>query len=405
MLPRLAHPVFLQIHRNPTKSPLIWYKISISLSELSTKANPFKTMLRFHSTAILAVGVCIIGASCGKKKQQPKAGANQPPTVEVIVARNSSIKNVIEANGTVVANESVELHPEISGRITYLNVAEGKPIAAGTVIARINDADLQAQINKSKVQLDLAEKTEERLRKLLAVSGVNQADYDAALNTVNGYKADIAYTQALIDKTVIRAPFSGTLGLRQVSPGAYVTPSNVIVTLQQLNRLKIDFTIPEEYGKLATVGHTVDVEVDAASTVKRKATIIAVEPQANTITRNLKIRAVLDNSSGSNPGAFVKVYVGEGVDKKAIMIPTNSIIPDDKNKSVVVVRKGNAVFTNVQTGLRQATNVEVIKGINEGDSVVVTGVLFALPNKPVKISRVKKLEEVGADSTTTKKTK
>ncbi|MBN9296604.1 MAG: efflux RND transporter periplasmic adaptor subunit [Filimonas sp.] len=362
-------------------------------------------MLRFHSTAILAVGVCIIGASCGKKKQQPKAGANQPPTVEVIVARNSSIKNVIEANGTVVANESVELHPEISGRITYLNVAEGKPIAAGTVIARINDADLQAQINKSKVQLDLAEKTEERLRKLLAVSGVNQADYDAALNTVNGYKADIAYTQALIDKTVIRAPFSGTLGLRQVSPGAYVTPSNVIVTLQQLNRLKIDFTIPEEYGKLATVGHTVDVEVDAASTVKRKATIIAVEPQANTITRNLKIRAILDNSSGSNPGAFVKVYVGEGVDKKAIMIPTNSIIPDDKNKSVVVVRKGNAVFTNVQTGLRQATNVEVIKGINEGDSVVVTGVLFALPNKPVKISRVKKLEEVGADSTTTKKTK
>lgn len=344
-------------------------------------------------------------ASCGKKKQttqqQPK-NSNQPTTVDVIVARYSPVTNAIEANGTVLANEYVELHPEISGRITYLNVPEGKTVTAGTVIARINDADLQAQLGKSKVQLDLAVKTEERLRKLLAVNGVNQADYDAALNAVNGFKADISYTQALIDKTVIRAPFTGTIGLRQVSPGAYVSPANIIATIQQLHQLKIDFTLPEEYGSLVKLGGTVDVEVDAASAVRRKAPVIAIEPQANTLTRNLKVRALLSNPGNSNPGAFVKVYVGEGVNNKAILIPTNAIIPDDKNKQLVLVKNGKARFVNVTTGLRQANNVAVTKSVNEGDTIVVNGVLFAVPNGPVHVRNVRRLEDL-ADTTTSNK--
>ena len=151
-----------------------------------------------------------------------------------MIASLQPVTNIIEANGTVIANESVELRPEVSGRLTYLNVPEGKQIAQGTVLARINSADLEAQLQKSKVQLELAQKTEERLRKLLDVQGINQSDYDAVVNQVNSLKADIAYTQTLIDKTVIRAPFSGTVGLRQVSPGAYVSPATIIATIQQL---------------------------------------------------------------------------------------------------------------------------------------------------------------------------
>jgi membrane fusion protein (multidrug efflux system) len=353
-------------------------------------------MLSLKVPAIIACSCVVI--ACGGKKKDPKASGGQTPIVDVIVAGYTEITNTVEANGTVLANEFVELRPEVSGRLTYLQVAEGKYVEAGTVIARVNDADLQAQLGKTKVQLDLAEKTEVRLHKLLDISGVNQADYDAAINTVNGLKADLGYTQAMIDKTVIRAPFSGTIGLRQVSPGAYVSSATVIATMQQLHQLKIDFTIPEQYGNLVKTGGTVDVVIDGTDNARHKARIIAIEPQANALTRNLKVRALLPNAGHANPGAFVKVYVGEGAAQKAILVPSNVIIPSDKNKQVVLVRKGKAFFADIETGLRQASFVAVTKGINQGDTIVVNGVMFATNNDPVKVRSVKNLNSL-ADTT------
>lgn len=332
-------------------------------------------------------------------KSKPEAAAQKPNAaqqaviVDVIVASAQDISNSIEANGTVVANEYVELHPEVSGRLTYLNVPEGAHIQQGTLIARINDADLQAQMNKSKVALDLAEKTEERYKKLLSVKGLNQADYDAALNAVNGYKADIQYTQSLIDKTVIKAPFSGVVGLRQVSPGAYLSPVNVIATIQQVDKIKIDFTIPEEYGNIIQKGGTVDVQIDATKKVMKKAVVIATEPQVIQNTRNLKVRAILQDTK-VNPGAYVKVFLKASKDQKAILIPTNAIIPDDKNKQIVLVKNGKAAFVNIETGVRQADNIEVTKGMKVGDTLVVTGVLFARPKAAVKIRKVKTLDQL-----------
>src|SRR5690349_2456818 len=206
----------------------------------------------------LCITVTIVSLVACKGKSGPeKPRQNPPTTVDVIIAKTQPVDNTIEANGTVIANETVELRPEVSGRLTYLNVPEGKKVAQGTVLARINSADLVAQLQKSKAQLELAEITVQRLKTLLDVGGVNQSDYDAAVNTVNNFKADMAYTQTLIDKTVIRAPFSGTIGLRQVSPGAYVSPSNVIATIQQLSRSKIDFTLPEQYSNLVKIGNSV----------------------------------------------------------------------------------------------------------------------------------------------------
>lgn len=331
--------------------------------------------------------------SCKDKPKAMKPKESPPPIVDIVVASPQQVTNSVEANGTVLANEYVELHPEVSGRITYLNVKEGDHVAQGTVIARINDADLAAQMQKSKVLLDIAQKTEDRYKKLLDVNGINQSDYDAAVNTVQGLQADIAYTQTLIDKTIIKAPFSGVVGLRQVSPGAFVTSANIIATIQQLDKIKIDFTIPEQYSYLIKKGSNVDVEVDAVKQIKKKAVIIATEPQINQNSRNLLVRTILQNGTAS-PGSFVKVYVASDVDKKAIMIPTNSIIPDDKNNQVVLVKNGQASFTNVQTGLRLANNVEITKGINAGDSVVVTGVLFVRAKNPVKVRSVKKLDEL-----------
>lgn len=348
-----------------------------------------------HKKLILVVFVFIIISSCKNNKKDAflKNGPAPKTIVDVIIAQPSTVSTNVEANGTVISNEFVELHAEVSGRLTYLRVPEGNFIQKGTVIARINDADLQAQLNKSKVLLDLAKKTEERLNKLLAINGVNQADYDAALNTVNGYKADIAYTQSLIDKTVIKAPFSGVIGLRQVSPGAYLTPANIIATIQQLDKIKIDFTIPEEYSTLIKKQATVEVETDEINQSRKKAVIIATEPQVNQNTRNLKVRAILQGGK-INPGAFVKVYVASSLDKKAIMVPTSSIIANDINKQLILVKNGKAIFTTVLTGLREVDNVEIIKGVNVGDSVVVTGVLFARPNAPLKVRSVKNLAKI-----------
>src|SRR6185437_419163 len=301
------------------------------------------------------------------------------------------ISNQIEANGSVMANEYVELHPEISGRIVYLNVPEGGSVTKGTVIARINDADLQATLEKSKAQLELNQKTAEREKKLLDINGINEADYDLAVSNVNSTKADIDYTQAQLDKTVIRAPFDGIVGLRQVSPGAYVTPANVIATVQQLDKIKVDFTVPEQYASVIRPGSLVDIQLDAQTNARRKGLIVATEPQINTTSRNLKVRALLREGQ-ANPGAFVKVFVNAGISKKAIMVPTNCIIPEDKNNQVMVVRSGKAKVVNVETGVREADNIEITRGLAMGDTVIVTGVLFARPDRPVSIRSVKTLD-------------
>ena len=323
-------------------------------------------------------------ADAGKPKISP------PVIVDVIIADRQPISDVVEANGTVVANEFLELHPEVSGRLTYLNIAEGSGVSQGTVLAKINDADLQAQLAKTRVQLDLAQKTSQRYKQLLDVSGINQSDYDIALNQVNAFKADMVYTQALINKTIIRAPFSGVIGLRQISPGAYVTPATTLATLQQTSKVKIDFTVPQNYSNIIKRGTVLDVELDGATQKRGRAIIVATEPGANTDTRNLKVRAVLSEAN-INPGAFVKVFLNAGSGKSSIVVPTNCIIPNDKDNQIIVVKNGLANFINVETGIRQANSVEIIKGINVGDSVVVTGVLFARPKSKVKIRSVKKL--------------
>lgn len=344
---------------------------------------------------LISLSLLLITA-CKSKKEAPKeiiAPKTPPVVVDVIITGLQDIHSTIEANGTVVANEYVELHSEVNGRLTYLNIPEGSTIQQGTVVAKINDADLQAQMNKSKVALEMAIKNEERLKKLISVNYINQADYDIALNAVNGYKADIAYYQSLIDKTVIKAPFSGIVGLKQVSPGAYLTPATVIVTIQQVDKVKIDFTIPEEYSSLIKKGNLVEIVVDANKQIKKKAIIIATEPQVSQNTRNLKVRALLQDGK-ANPGAFVKVLLAANNEQKGIFVPTNSIIPDDKNKILVLVKNGKAAFTNIETGSRQANNIEVTKGLQIGDSVVVTGVLFAKPKAILKVRKVKTLEQL-----------
>ncbi|MCX6256421.1 MAG: efflux RND transporter periplasmic adaptor subunit [Bacteroidia bacterium] len=337
--------------------------------------------LRFAGLLVIA----LVLYSCKKDVKEQNAKKGIPPViVDVMIAGDVDFPSNIQVNGTVLSEEMIEMHPEISGRITLLNIPDGATVTAGTVLAKINDADLQAQMEQQKVQKDLAEKTEQRLKKLLDVNGVDQATYDAALSQLNLYDANIKVLQAQIDKTVIKAPFNGRLGLRLVSEGAYVTPSTLIGTLQQTDKIKIDFTVPETYENLLSIGKTVTIQT-TGSKENRTAVISAIEPQINTVTRNIKVRARLENSN-IRPGAFVKVLLNET--GKRIVVPSNVIIPDALSNQVVVVKKGKATFRNVETGTRNSDVVEITNGLNPGDTVVVSGVLFVRPNARVKIRKV-----------------
>lgn len=338
--------------------------------------------MRLKLIFILPVMIAALVACNSKAKNVSKE--KPMPSVNVIVAGNTSFSSDIEVNGTVLSNEMVELHPEVGGRLIYLNIPDGAFVKAGTILARVNDADLQAQMQQQKVQLELAEKTEQRLSKLLAVNGVDQASYDAALSQVNLIDANINVLKAQIDKTVIKAPFDGKLGLRLVSEGAYVSTATVIGTLQQTDKIKIDFAVPEAYQNLVKIGKTVAIQTNESGE-DMHAIISAIEPQINSTTRNLKVRASLSNSKIS-PGAFVKVLLNEKMN--GIVVPTNAIIPDAISSQVIVIKNGRVVFRNVDTGIRNSDIVEITNGLQIGDTIVVSGIMNVRPNAIVKINKV-----------------
>ncbi len=226
----------------------------------------------------------------------------------------------------------------------------------------------------------------------MSIGGINQADYDVVLNQVNTLKADLAVLQAQLDKTVIKAPFAGTLGLRMISMGAYLTPATVITTIQQVNQLKIDFSVPEFYAQKIKKGAVVHVQ-SADNKTKADAVVIATEPVINATTRNLKVRAVLKGQA-FNLGAFVKISIDASAPANSILIPSNCIIPESTVKKVVVVKDGIGQLVEVETGERNEGLVQIIKGLSVGDSIAVSGVLFVKPNSPVKVRSVKLLSDI-----------
>jgi membrane fusion protein, multidrug efflux system len=345
--------------------------------------------MKYSNIFLLLFSISIF-VSCNDGGKDLKSNKKPPTKVDILIAQNSEFPKSIEVNGTVLSNEMVELHPEVSGRLIYLNIPDGSKVQEGSILARINDSELQAQLEQQKAQLELAKKNEQRIKSLLQINGVNQADYDAAANQVTNIQANVKVILAQIEKTIIRAPFSGTLGLRQVSLGAFVSPQTLIGTLQQIDKIKIDFSVPETYTNLVKVGNKITIQTNESNN-KLIAKITAIEPQINTSTRNIKVRAILDNSI-INPGTYVKVQLNQK--GNGIIIPTNAIIPDAYSNQVIVIKNGKAEFKNVETGVRTPDIIELVSGVNVGDSIVVSGILNVRPKEKVIIKKVKTLSEL-----------
>ena len=334
-----------------------------------------------------------VNISCGDKKKDaaPSAGAQmqqQAIIADALIVSTRRLSADIEIPGTILANETTEIHPEVSGRVVELNVREGTFVSKGALLAKLYDGDLQAQLRKLDVQLQIAEQTEKRQAELIKIQGISQQEYDLSLLGVSNLKADIDILKEAVRKTEIRAPFSGKLGLKNISDGAYVTSATIVTTISQVNILKVQFNVPEKYGSQLRTGQSINFTVDGSSKTY-SANIIASEVKMDENTRSLAIRGIVNNGDASLiPGVFAKVKIVLGQNEHAIMIPTIVVQPLGRKKLVYLYKGGKSIPADITTGIRDSSSVQVLTGLNVGDTVITTGLLFLRPGADIKLKKV-----------------
>ena len=330
--------------------------------------------------------------ACDTPKQDAKS-TKQSGTVsflEGFVVKPTIVDQFISVSGTLKPYEETVLMPEVTGRVIKINLPEGKFVKAGTLLVKLFDEDLQAQLHKSQAQLQITEQMQERQSELMKVSGISQSDYDQTVLQVHSIKADIEVLDVQIHKTEVLAPFDGVIGLRNISVGAEVTPSTALATIRAVKQLKLDFSIPEKYSDDAKTGTKVLFSVQG-NDKKYEASVMATEEGIDINTRNLKVRAVVNmNAASLIPGAFANVELRLKENKNALMIPTQAIIPQERSKKIIIAKGGRAKFLTIKTGVRQASNIEVLDGLAAGDTVVTTGILFIKPGAVLAFSKVTK---------------
>ncbi|HVG42484.1 MAG TPA: efflux RND transporter periplasmic adaptor subunit [Chitinophagaceae bacterium] len=350
-----------------------------------------RSFLRITALALLTISLGACNSERKKEAETAQKGANAPrpkPRVDGYIVQTKTLFDNIEIPGTIVANETTEIHPEVSGLLTRIYFKEGAYVNKGALLAKINDADLQAQRNKLSVQLRIAQQNENRSSQLLKIQGISRQDYDLSLLQVSNIRADLAIISTDIAKTQIKAPFSGKLGLKMVSPGAYVSPQSVLTTISQMSGLKIDFTVPEKYSNKLSNGQFVNFTTDGSERTYT-ARITATETGVTQNTRSLMVRATIQgDQTGLRPGNFAKVLLKFEPDNNAIVIPSQAIIPQARGKKVYVFQNGKAKFLDVETGTRDSANVQITTGLKAGDTVLVTGLLALKPDAAVTINKI-----------------
>jgi len=307
--------------------------------------------------------------------------------VEGFTVKPSVLTENVTTSGSILAAEETELHPESSGRVVRLNLPEGRSVRKGELLLKIFDEDLKSQMRKLETQIKQAEITEQRLADLLKVKGVSQQEYDLAVLQTQTLRSEVELTKINIDKTELRAPYDGVIGLRNISPGAYVTPATAVTVLRSATALKLDFSVPGKYSQLLRNGQTVTFKVEG-SAADYTAVVQATEQSIQADSRNLRVRALVRNGKGLLPGSFAEVNLALGKKQEALLIPNQAVIPQARDKKVIVSKGGKAQFVTVKTGVRQAGMIEITEGLQMGDTICTTGILFLRPGSDVTFSKV-----------------
>jgi membrane fusion protein (multidrug efflux system) len=317
-------------------------------------------------------------------------GAQQSLMVDGIVVKPASFANNLEVTGTLEANESVALQSEVPGLVTGIFFKEGSNVRKGTVLVKINDRDIQAQLQEALTKQTLSASNENRAKQLLQKGAISQEEYDTSLADLKSLKAQGQLIRAQLAKTSIIAPFSGKIGLRSISVGVYITPSTVIANLLSTDPIKVNFSVPEKYMSQIKMNSTITFRTDGSSQVYT-GKVFAIEPGINAQTRTLQIKALAQNHNNELlPGSFAKISLALNVQDNAIMVPNQAIIPVLKGKTVFISKNGKAKQVEVQSGTRTDEDIVITSGLSIGDTVLTTGALSLKEGAPVKVSVVKK---------------
>jgi membrane fusion protein (multidrug efflux system) len=276
----------------------------------------------------------------------------------------------------------------MSGRISKIYFKEGERAKKGDLLVQINDEELRAQLDRLKYTLQLFQDSENRQKQLLEREAISQEEYDITLTESKTAAADIRLLEAQIAKAQIRAPFDGIIGLRNVSEGSYVTPTTDIASFFNIDYAKLDFSVPGKYSGTVNIGDNVYFTVEN-SVETFQGRVYAIEPQIDAATRTLKMRAISENKESKiMPGQFANIELVLDAVENAILVPTQSIVPELDGHKVFLSQNGKAEPVQVQLGLRTDTEVEVVTGLNPSDTVITTGLLQIRPGSSVNVTSV-----------------
>lgn len=328
----------------------------------------------------------IMPAHVQETSTDSKRASGRPPVrVSVITVSPTPFAETLTSTGTLLAEESVELQAETNGKIVEIRFVEGARVRKGDLLVKLNDADLSAARERARYRKELASLRERRIAQLLKQGVARQEEYDMALNELNVQQAEIELTEAQIAKTEIRAPFDGVVGLRYVSEGSFVNAATRIATLQRIDRLKLDFSIPEKYASRLRVGSAVAFAV-AGGEHRFAGQIYALDPRIDAATRTVLVRAVCPNPDGRMlAGAFANVEVTLAELSEALLVPAVAVVPGLNQKNVFVVRDGKVEPRAVQTGTRTQSMVHILSGLAAGDVVITSGMQQLRAGQPVTV--------------------
>jgi membrane fusion protein (multidrug efflux system) len=347
--------------------------------------------LRFSLILLLfsyfLIGACSDGKNQLSRHESGTPGAKLP--VNAIVIQPRLLNSSIYTTGTLLANEEVQLRPEISGRITGIFFAEGSKVKRGDVLLKINDRELKAQLEGKEVEEKQASDLESRARRLFETKGISQEEYDKVASALKIMQAQKEVIQAQLAKTEIVAPFDGIIGLRYISEGSFVSTNMLVATMRDIDPIKVEFSVPEKYVKQIKKGTEISALV-GDSQEEYKGVVYAVESKIDLETRTIKARAKIPNPHGDLiPGSFAKVNITLEQLPNAIVIPSESIIPEMTGEKVFICVNGKARSVPVKTGIRTETSIQIVEGLNPQDTLVVTGLLQLSDDKAVEIKDLK----------------
>lgn len=319
-----------------------------------------------------------------KDSEMPEQGSGKLP-VDIIIAQPKLLNQEDAVIGTLVPNSEVTITSEIPLKVTKVTFKDGSNVSKGTILYMLDDSEVKARLKQVRAELEMAKLTKNRLGNLLKTEAVNQQEYDEAVTRVNSLEAQEDLFKSQLAKTLIRAPFSGKVGITKVYEGAYVSPGMDLVTLQDQNTLKLSFSIPEKYLPYVRIGNKIRF-TDEISGQEHEATISATEPGLDEKGRSLKVQATTANPKGLfRAGSSARVYFPiNNEDAKGILVPTEALTPGGKGYNAFIIDNGQAKSVSVTIASRTEKDAIITSGIEAGDSIIVSNILRLGTGTPVQ---------------------